>query len=119
MENDLELIEWKFLCDNTNNSFLIDCRTKLEYKKETLENAYYFSFIREDTFSDFESLKRLYSFILDILDLFEKSQKKRIIIFDEGIGRYSARFLYLLRTLGCEKSFICNKKWNTLKEKKI
>ena len=108
------MTQWNFLCSDIKDSFLIDCRTKLEYQKETLENSYYFPFIREPIFSDSKSLNQVGNSLLGVCDLFKKSQKKQIIIFDEGIGRYAARFLYLLRTIGCKESYIYSKKMEFL-----
>ena len=112
-------MNWNFLCDDiTDDDFLIDCRVKSEYEKASLEDAYYFPFIKRSVFSDDDSVKKIISSLDGILNLFEKSGKGSIVIFDEGIGMYAARMLYLLRSVGCENSYVYNEKWSGIKFQK-
>lgn len=106
------MLNWNFLKTEIEaDDFLIDCKSQASYEQETIENAYYFPFIKKALGSDPDSQKKLYFPLVKILDLVEETKKNRIIVFDEGMGMFAARMVYLLRCIGFKESYIFSGKW--------
>lgn len=105
-------MNWSFLKTEIEaGDFLIDCRSQSAYEEETLEGAYYYPFIKKAFGSDPESQKKLYGPLVAVVQEFQKSKKTRIIVFDEGMGMFSSRFVYLLRSMGIKDSYVFGQKW--------
>ncbi|EMY63088.1 sulfurtransferase [Leptospira terpstrae] len=105
-------MNWNFLKTEIEpGDFLIDCRSQSAYEEETLEGAYYYPFIKKAFGSDPESQKKLYGPMLAVVQEFQKSKKTRIIVFDEGMGMFSTRMVYLLRGMGIKDAYVLGQKW--------
>ncbi|TGM35870.1 thiosulfate sulfurtransferase [Leptospira biflexa] len=105
-------MNWNFLKTEIEpGDFLIDCRSQSAYEEETLEGAYYYPFIKKAFGSDPESQKKLYGPMAAVVQEFQKSKKARIIVFDEGMGMFSTRMVYLLRGMGIKEAYVLGQKW--------
>ncbi|PJZ47140.1 sulfurtransferase [Leptospira brenneri] len=105
-------MNWNFLKTEIEpGDFLIDCRSQSAYEEETLEGAYYYPFIKKAFGSDPESQKKLYGPMTAVVQDFQKSKKTRIIVFDEGMGMFSTRMVYLLRGMGIKDAYVLGQKW--------
>ncbi|MCU0825362.1 MAG: rhodanese-like domain-containing protein [Leptospira sp.] len=105
-------MNWSFLkTDIDAGDFLIDCRAQSAYEEETLEGAYYYPFIKKAFGSDPESQKKLYGPLLAVVQEFQKLKKNRIIVFDEGMGMFATRAVYLLRSMGIKECYVFGQKW--------
>ncbi|MBM9591578.1 thiosulfate sulfurtransferase [Leptospira sp. 201903075] len=105
-------MNWNFLKTEIEpGDFLIDCRSQSAYEEETLDGAYYYPFIKKAFGSDPESQKKLYGPMASVVQEFQKSKKTRIIVFDEGMGMFSTRMVYLLRGMGIKDAYVLGQKW--------
>ncbi|WP_167837025.1 sulfurtransferase [Leptospira ryugenii] len=112
MEDEEIRLNWSFLKSEINaGDFLIDCRSQSAYEEETLEGAYYYPFIKKAFGSDPESHKKLYGPMVGVLQEIQKSKKTRVVVFDEGMGMFSTRMVFLLRAMGFAESYVLAKKW--------
>lgn len=103
---------WNFLVPAVSpDDFLIDCRSQAQFEQETLTGAYYFPFIKKAFGSDAESQKKMLGPMLEIQKLYSTSQKKRIVVFDEGMGMFASRMVFLLRELGIREVFMLGERW--------
>ena len=109
---ELALSNWNFLKQTIEkDDFIIDCRNQSAYEESTIKGAYYFPFIKKAFGSDTESQKKMYTPLKAILGLINDSNKSRVIVFDEGMGMFSARMVYLLRAIGFKESYMLALKW--------
>jgi len=105
-------LNWSFLKTEVEaGDFLIDCRSQTAYEEETLDGAFYFPFIKKAFGSDPESQKKLYGPMLALTQEIQKSKKTRVLVFDEGMGMFSTRMVFLLRGMGIKESYVLSKKW--------
>lgn len=104
--------DWNFLKKTIEkDDFLIDCRSQNAYEEETLQDAYYFPFVKKAFGSDPESQRKLFSPLKLILKLVSDKEKTRIIVFDEGMGMFASRMVYLLRSAGFKETYLYGQKW--------
>jgi thiosulfate/3-mercaptopyruvate sulfurtransferase len=105
-------LNWNFIVKEIrDNDLLIDCRSLSAYEEETLDEALYYPFIKKAFGSDTESYKKLSSPIYSILDEATLRSSGRIVVFDEGMGMYASRMVYLLRGAGFRETYILGAKW--------
>ena len=103
---------WNFLKTTIEkDDFIIDCRNQAAYEESTIKDAYYFPFIKKAFGSDTESQKKMYTPLKAILALINDSGKSRVVVYDEGMGMFSARMVYLLRAIGFRESYMLALKW--------
>ena len=103
---------WNFLKTTIEkDDFIIDCRNQSAYEESTIKGAYYFPFIKKAFGSDTESQKKMYTPLKAIMGLISDSGKSRVIVFDEGMGMFSARMVFLLRSIGFKESYMLALKW--------
>ncbi|MCB1141439.1 MAG: thiosulfate sulfurtransferase [Leptospiraceae bacterium] len=103
---------WGFLKNELDsNDFVIDCRSQALYEAGTIKGAYYFPFIKKAFGSDNESQKKMLGHLRGIQSLFDSESKTRIIVFDEGMGMFAARMVYLLRGVGIKETYMLSKRW--------
>ncbi|MCB1180260.1 MAG: thiosulfate sulfurtransferase, partial [Leptospiraceae bacterium] len=81
------------------------------YQSSTIKGAYYFPFIKKAFGSDAESKKKMYGNVSEITKLFNESGKSRILVFDEGMGMFAARMVYLLRGDGNRNTVMLEARW--------
>ena len=85
---------WNFLKTTIEkDDFIIDCRNQAAYEESTIKDAYYFPFIKKAFGSDTESQKKMYTHLKAILALINDSGKSRVVVYDEGMGMFSARMV--------------------------
>lgn len=109
---ELPLSNWNFLKTTIEkDDFIIDCRNQAAYEESTIKDAYYFPFIKKAFGSDTDSQKKMYTPLKAILALINESGKSRVIVYDEGMGMFSARMVYLLRSIGFRESYMLALKW--------
>ena len=103
---------WNFLTTEiTDKDFLIDCRNLSSFEEETISGSYYCPFIKKAFGSDPDSQKKILGHLDAILVQMKNDKKERIVVFDEGMGMYSARMASLLRGAGFADTFIFEGKW--------
>ena len=103
---------WNFLSDTvTTGDLLVDCRNFSSYEAETLVGAFYTPFIKKAFGSDPDSQKKMQGNLDLIKEEAEKAGKKRIVVFDEGMGMYASRLVYLLRGAGFRETYMFAGKW--------
>ncbi len=108
--------EWKFLIDEIpENSLLLDCRTIENYQEKTIKGAYSAHLITKPHASSQKSLLKLSNFLKSVLDLANNYQN--VVIFDEGLGMFSGKLLFLLNSLNLKNAFILNKHFQEIEEK--
>lgn len=103
---------WNFLKQTIEkDDFIIDCRNQAAYETTTMKGAYYFPFIKKAFGSDSESQKKLYNPLKAISNLINESGRSRVIVYDEGMGMFSARMVFLLRAIGIKETYMLALKW--------
>ncbi|PJZ24507.1 thiosulfate sulfurtransferase [Leptospira hartskeerlii] len=104
---------WSFLKTDLNEKqdLFIDCRSQAQYQESTLKGAYYFPFVKKAFASDPDSSKKLLGPIEEILALAKKEEKSRILVFDEGMGMFASRLVFLLRAAGFQNAFLIGQRW--------
>lgn len=106
------LSSWNFIKTELNDKdFLIDCRSATGYQEATFKGAYSFPFIKKAFASDPESQKKMTGPLEEILKLIEKEGATRVIAFDEGMGMFASRMVYLLRAAGFQDAFLYGNRW--------
>ncbi|MCE9499953.1 MAG: thiosulfate sulfurtransferase [Leptospira sp.] len=104
--------DWNFLKTEIETSDLvIDCRAQSSYEEETVKGCYYFPFIKKAFGSDPESQKKIYNPLKQLMSIADKEKKSRIIVFDEGMGMFAARMVYLIRGMGFTEAYLLAQKW--------
>lgn len=105
-------MNWSFLKTEIDaGDFVIDCRAQSAYEQETLEGAYHFPFIKKAFGSDPESHKKLCGPMQAVINEIVKTKKNRIVVFDEGMGMFSTRMVFLLRAMDVKESYLLGRKW--------
>jgi thiosulfate/3-mercaptopyruvate sulfurtransferase len=105
-------VNWTFLQSEIKpEDFLIDCRAQSSYEEGALDGAYYFPFIKKAFGTDVESLKKMLGALKGILDLIQSDGKSRVMVYDEGMGMFATRLVYLLRSVNYKEAYICSQKW--------
>lgn len=105
-------MNWNFLTTETRTGdFLIDCRNITAYEEETLDGASYYPFIKKAFGSDPESFKKLASPVHSILEEVQSGSYSRIVVFDEGMGMFASRMVFLLRAGGFRDTFLLAGQW--------
>ncbi|TGK21905.1 thiosulfate sulfurtransferase [Leptospira fluminis] len=103
---------WSFLkSDLTDQDFIIDCRSQVQFQESTLKGSCYFPFVKKAFASDPESFKKMLGPLDEVIALAKKEGKSRIIVFDEGMGMFAARLTLLLRSAGFVHTYILDQKW--------
>jgi thiosulfate/3-mercaptopyruvate sulfurtransferase len=103
-------LNWNFIAKEIReDDFIIDCRSLASYEEATLSGAFYYSFIKKAFGSDIESAKKLSGPIYSIVEKAEENP--RILVFDEGMGMYASRMVYLLRAAGYPYAYILGHRW--------
>ncbi|PJZ54659.1 sulfurtransferase [Leptospira adleri] len=103
---------WNFIKTDLNDKdFLIDCRSSSAYQESTLRGAYSFPFIKKAFASDPESQKKMTGPIEEILKLIQKDGAARVVAFDEGMGMFASRMVFLLRAAGYQNAFLYGNRW--------
>ncbi|MDX1960519.1 MAG: rhodanese-like domain-containing protein [Leptospiraceae bacterium] len=98
-------MNWSFLkSEILQGDFLIDCRAQNLYEEGAPPNAFYFPFIKKAFGTDPESLKKMLGALKGIMEL--SSGNSRILVYDEGMGMYATRMLYLLRAVNLTEVFL-------------
>lgn len=111
---------WNFLKNTIEpDDLVIDCRNLNSYNESTVKGAYYFPFIKKAFGSDQESQKKMYYPLYKILELVQEEKKSRIIVFDEGMGMYASRMVYLIRCAGFKETYLFEGKWIGLEESRM
>lgn len=108
-------LDWKFLInDIPENSLLLDCRSLEQFKENTIKGAYSAALIKKPHGSSAKSMLKLSSFLQSIINLSENYEN--IIIFDEGIGMFSGKLCFLLKSImdNKKKIYILNKLFNEI-----
>jgi thiosulfate/3-mercaptopyruvate sulfurtransferase len=106
------LSNWNFLKNKIEDTdFVIDCRSQNMYESGTIKNAYYFPFIKKAYGSDAESNKKILGHLKGIQSKLEEDSKSQVIVFDEGMGMFAARMVYLLRGIGIKETYMFSKRW--------
>lgn len=105
------MLSWNFLKSTiTKDDFVIDCRSQNAYEESTASGAYYFPFIKKAFGSDQESQKKIYAPLMGIVNLFNSSGKSSVIVFDEGMGMFASRMVYMLRSAGIRETYLLAQK---------
>lgn len=105
-------MNWNFLTSEIReNDFLIDCRSVTSYEQETIKGSKYFPFIKKAFGSDPESYKKLSGPVYEIAAMARSQNHPRILVFDEGMGMYAARMVYLLRGADFPETYLYAGKW--------
>jgi thiosulfate/3-mercaptopyruvate sulfurtransferase len=109
-------VSWSFLKSEINSGdFLIDCRAQNLFEEGTIPNSFYFPFVKKAYGTDPESLKKILGSLKGVLDLAEGN--KRIIVYDEGMGMYATRMLYLLRSVNYKEVYMYSGNFENLSMK--
>lgn len=104
--------EWRFLTEQIEeNDFVIDCRSLAAYREATLNQAYYFPFIKKAFGSDADSQKKLFHPLQKIIAMAKEASKERIVVFDEGMGMFASRMVLLLRKAGFRHTYLLEGRW--------
>lgn len=114
-----EKSDWKFLISEIpENSLLLDCRSIEQFQEKTIKGAYCAAQIKKPYGSSTKSLLKLSSFLQSIINLAENYEN--IIIFDEGLGMFSGKLCFLLKSIiNTKKIYILNKMFNDIPESKL
>lgn len=108
--------DWKFLIDEIpENSLLLDCRSLESYQEKTIKGAFSAHLIIKPHASSQKSLLKLSNFLKSVLDL--AKDYKNIVIFDEGLGMFSGKLLFLLNSLNVKNVYILNKHFQEIEKK--
>jgi thiosulfate/3-mercaptopyruvate sulfurtransferase len=105
-------LNWNFITKEIKpGDYCIDCRNVTSYDEEAIEGSYCYPFIKKAFGSDTESYKKLSSPVYYILDDAKEKNKNRIVVYDEGMGMFSARMVFLLRSAGFKETYLLASKW--------
>jgi thiosulfate/3-mercaptopyruvate sulfurtransferase len=105
-------LNWNFITKELKSSdYWIDCRGNSAYDEEALEGSYCYPFIKKAFGSDPESYKKLSSPVYYIIEDAIAKGKSRIVVYDEGMGMFSSRMVFLLRSAGFKDTFLFSGKW--------
>ncbi|MBW7857689.1 MAG: thiosulfate sulfurtransferase [Leptonema sp. (in: Bacteria)] len=90
---------WTFLAyDIEADDLLLDCRSEEAFTAATIRGAYSAALIRKAHGSGPNSLLKLSGFVKSVQKLAEN--KKNIIVFDEGMGMFSGKMAWVLKSAG-------------------
>lgn len=106
------MTEWSFLKKSIEpEDFIIDCRSQAAYEESTLKGAYHFPFVKKAYGSDADSEKKILGHVKGILDRIESDGKSTVKVFDEGMGMFASKMVYLLRSVGVKEVYLLSKKF--------
>jgi thiosulfate/3-mercaptopyruvate sulfurtransferase len=106
------LSNWNFAKETIENGdLLIDCRTLTSFEEETIQGAIYLPSIKKAFGSDPDSNRKMLGSIFALIEKANQLGSTRIIAFDEGMGMFSARTVFLLRACGFKDAYILKQKW--------
>ena len=104
--------DWSFLKNTISpEDFAIDCRSQGSYEEGTIPGAYYFPFVKKAYGSDPESEKKVLNQVKGVLDKIEAENKSSVVVFDEGMGMFASKMVYLLRATGLKEVYLFSKKF--------
>jgi thiosulfate/3-mercaptopyruvate sulfurtransferase len=107
------LSDWSFLKNTISpGDFTIDCRSQGSFEEGTIKGAYYFPFIKKAYGSDPESDKKVLTHMKGVLDKIEAENKSTVVVFDEGMGMFASKMVYLLRAIGLKEVYLFAKKFS-------
>ncbi len=104
---------WSFLATEIeDDALLLDCRGEEAYATSTIRGAYSAATIRKAHGSGPNSMLRLSGFVKSIQKLAE--DKKKVIVFDEGMGMFAGKMAWVLRSSGMKDVMILGLRFSDL-----
>jgi len=110
-----------FVTEIESDALLFDCRSEDAYAASTIRGAYCAALIRKPHGSGPNSMLKLTGFVKSIQKIVteEGSAKKKIVVFDEGMGMYAGKLAWLLKSVGLKNVFVLARRFNEIPQAQL
>ncbi len=104
---------WNFLTDVIpQGALLLDCRSEGNYAHSTIKGAIGAANVKKPYGSGPQSMSRLHGFMAAVLAYIKENNYSSVVAFDEGVGMYASRMVWLLLSSGYKDVKMYNKKFS-------